>query len=187
MTSSDTAIIFFSGHGSYVYDRNGDESDGYDEVLIPYDCNPNDISTVIVDDEFNQWIDKLPTKKVLAIVDSCYSGTVTKNLSLKMSPKFFRGGKLGAPRSKRVNTKGAVIEGKTNETLLAASQDAQTALEKDGRGLFTVAFCQAVKNGAANILDAFHEARKKVLRASINQQEPMITGPRDLPRKIRLR
>ena len=35
--AGDTLVITFSGHGTYVPDANGDESDGLDEGLCPYD------------------------------------------------------------------------------------------------------------------------------------------------------
>jgi len=33
----DTVLIYFSGHGSQIPDDNGDEADGLDEVIYPYD------------------------------------------------------------------------------------------------------------------------------------------------------
>ena len=41
-----TLIVWYSGHGSYVRDTNGDEADGVDETLYLYDGN-------LVDDELN--------------------------------------------------------------------------------------------------------------------------------------
>jgi hypothetical protein len=41
-----TLIVWYSGHGTYVKDRSGDEADGYDEALCLYDGN-------LVDDDLN--------------------------------------------------------------------------------------------------------------------------------------
>jgi hypothetical protein len=40
----DTVIIFFSGHGLQIPDDNGDEADGKDEVICPYDQMTADIA-----------------------------------------------------------------------------------------------------------------------------------------------
>ena len=34
---SDRVVFYYSGHGSYVPDSNGDEADGVDEVLVTHD------------------------------------------------------------------------------------------------------------------------------------------------------
>lgn len=179
------ALVYFSGHGSYIEDNNGDEADGYDEVLIPYGFNPNEISTFMIDDEFNALIEKLDTSKVLVFIDACHSGTMSKDFG--MTPKFYRGGLLGQPRHSAFVTKGMVKEEGGSETLLAASREEQTAIEKDGRGLFTVQFCTAVDAGAATVYNAFRKAREQVLLISGNQQEPVIFGSDRLARELRLR
>ena len=39
---NDKIVIFFSGHGTQDIDDNNDETDGYDEFLVPYDFDDND-------------------------------------------------------------------------------------------------------------------------------------------------
>jgi len=70
----DKIIIFFSGHGTQDIDNNKDEKDGYDEFLVPYDFDENDISSAIRDDVFAYWINNLKSDNVLLIFDCCYSG-----------------------------------------------------------------------------------------------------------------
>jgi hypothetical protein len=48
-----TLLIWYSGHGSYTYDVNGDEGDGQDEVICLYDGN-------LLDDEINVILQKIP-------------------------------------------------------------------------------------------------------------------------------
>jgi len=43
--SGDLVVIQYSGHGSFVPDRNGDEPDGVDESLCPYDIMTKGVST----------------------------------------------------------------------------------------------------------------------------------------------
>lgn len=61
-----------SSHGSWIPDTNGDEPDGRDEVLCPYDYqNP------IIDDEIHTLISqRAPGSRVLLLTDTCHSGTV---------------------------------------------------------------------------------------------------------------
>src|SRR3712207_4242514 len=37
VATGDIVVFHFSGHGQQIQDNNGDEADGYDEALIPYD------------------------------------------------------------------------------------------------------------------------------------------------------
>lgn len=66
--------ISYSGHGSYVTDRNGDEDDSRDEVLVPIDCNTNGY---ISDDLLHKILKKInPRTKCICIFDCCHSGTI---------------------------------------------------------------------------------------------------------------
>lgn len=84
----DKIVIHFSGHGQQLQDLNGDEKDGLDEALVPYDA-PSKIQEHyqgekhIVDDEINGWINQLKAKigsdgHLLLILDSCHSGTASR-------------------------------------------------------------------------------------------------------------
>lgn len=68
-------FISYSGHGTYVTDTNGDESDRRDEALCPIDFDTNGL---IIDDEIKlQFINKLPSNvRLVMLIDSCHSGTV---------------------------------------------------------------------------------------------------------------
>jgi hypothetical protein len=35
--AGDLLCVFYSGHGSYTYDRNNDENTGYDQMIVPCD------------------------------------------------------------------------------------------------------------------------------------------------------
>jgi len=72
-------VFFYSGHGSFLDDDNGDESDGLDETIVPTDAKW-DGTNQIRDDEFNTLVTELRqyTKNITLIFDSCNSGTVTR-------------------------------------------------------------------------------------------------------------
>ena len=52
----DRVYIHYSGHGSYIRDRNNDELDGRDECLIPSDYNK---AGFITDDTLNSILNKI--------------------------------------------------------------------------------------------------------------------------------
>ena len=69
-------IFHYSGHGTYVADKNGDEPDGRDECLVPFDYKS---AGFITDDVLKTLYDRFPVSGNLTLVmDSCHSGTVNK-------------------------------------------------------------------------------------------------------------
>jgi metacaspase-1 len=67
----DKLVFSFSGHGSQILDKSGDELDGLDELIIPIDLK------YILDDELKAILDKHLKEGVelFALIDSCHSGT----------------------------------------------------------------------------------------------------------------
>ncbi|MFA5819519.1 MAG: caspase family protein [Bacteroidales bacterium] len=82
---NDMVIIFFSGHGTQIPDTDGDEDDGLDECLIPYDFDNQDYSSVICDDIFAYWVRNLQSEKILLIFDNCFSGGAAKEKGVLLS------------------------------------------------------------------------------------------------------
>ena len=75
--SGDVVVITYSGHGTYVPDTNGDEVDGLDEALCPYDLQTG--GEALVDDEINTLFSaRKAGVRLVLISDSCHSGTVTR-------------------------------------------------------------------------------------------------------------
>lgn len=68
----DLLFLLYSGHGSYVLDRNKDEKDGYDEIIVPSDLK------AILDDELKTIIQTYlkPNVTLFAMFDACFSGTI---------------------------------------------------------------------------------------------------------------
>lgn len=74
--SGDSIAITFSGHGTYVPDTDGDESDGLDEALCPHDIAQGH---PLIDDEIHGlFAERKAGVKILLLSDSCHSGTVTR-------------------------------------------------------------------------------------------------------------
>lgn len=72
---NDALFLHYSGHGGQTEDLDGDEDDGYDEVIYPVDYTR---AGHIVDDEIHFRVVK-PLQagvRLTAIFDSCHSGSV---------------------------------------------------------------------------------------------------------------
>lgn len=71
--AGDILVFTFSGHGTSVPDKDGDEIDGKDEALCLYDG-------LIIDDKIREMLSKKKDGvKLVFISDSCHSGTVTRS------------------------------------------------------------------------------------------------------------
>jgi hypothetical protein len=64
----DTVLIFWSSHGGRV--ETGNPARPYVYRLLPHDANPN----YFHEDEFGRWVQALDGRKVMVILDACYSG-----------------------------------------------------------------------------------------------------------------
>ncbi len=101
-------FVSYSGHGYYMQDYGGDESDGRDEVLCPIDCMVNGF---IKDDTIkSRLVDKLNSNVSLVFMsDSCHSGTV---LDLKYNYKCDKRNKCKTDRhSKKTKCDVVLISG----------------------------------------------------------------------------
>lgn len=87
----DIVAIHYSGHGQQIFDDNGDEPDGWDEALVPYNAavqydfkgNGYKGENHFRDDELGDYISKFRNKlgnsgQLLLILDSCHSGSSTR-------------------------------------------------------------------------------------------------------------
>ena len=81
----DIIFLQFSCHGQPFEDMNGDENDGWDESIIPYDAlmvyskGKYEGSNHITDDELHSYFQKLrrsvgTTGFVCAVIDACHAG-----------------------------------------------------------------------------------------------------------------
>lgn len=52
VTSGDLVVVYFSGHGAHIQDYDGDEEDGLDEFIVPFDAVMQSNSNIIIDDVF---------------------------------------------------------------------------------------------------------------------------------------
>jgi len=83
------AVYYQSGHGAQMVDKNGDEIDRLDEVVIPHDYAGYNASTqqlvnVISDDEIANIFKNLRENAYLSMIcDTCYSGGAARGVGNK--------------------------------------------------------------------------------------------------------
>ncbi|NQV19635.1 MAG: caspase family protein [Armatimonadetes bacterium] len=178
---NDLAIIFFSGHGTQVIDTDGDEDDGLDECLLPYDFDNEDYSTVIIDDVFAYWIKNLQSEKVLIIFDNCYSGGAAKQKGVSLKGVK---GNIG----KDDFTKDIVREVPRKGTaLFSASKADQVSFESKEfqNGIFTHFLLKSISsisdnnfNNIINLNELYYSTRQKTLEYTKDkfkkEQEPTL-------------
>lgn len=69
-------VFHYSGHGAYTPDQNGDEPDGRDECLVPYDYQT---AGKLTDDALKALYNLFPpTANLTLVMDSCHSGSVNR-------------------------------------------------------------------------------------------------------------
>jgi hypothetical protein len=76
----DDLVLFASTHGSHVPDQDGDEDDGYDEVLVTHDHDWE--RAALTDDELARALARVPDgARLAAIWDTCHAGTMQDTAS----------------------------------------------------------------------------------------------------------
>jgi hypothetical protein len=135
--SGDILFLSFSGHGINLKDRNGDEKDGLDEVIVPIDFE------YIIDDELNRLILENLKKDVtlFALFDCCHSGTI---LDLRYQYLDSTSFDKDTEHFKHLETEGNVI-------MISGCMDSQTSIDAYIRsagtyqGVMTLAFLESIK------------------------------------------
>jgi len=90
LAEEDWAVLFWSSHGTYDVDLDGDETDKYDEILCCYDINWDKKGRVLnglSDDKIAQIISKSRCRWAI-FIDACHSELFDKNFN-RWKPKTF--------------------------------------------------------------------------------------------------
>jgi hypothetical protein len=92
LQTGDIFFFHFSGHGQQVMDISGDEFDGLDEALVPFDAPAQYSDSYsgqdhLLDDELSIVLLDIrrklgPRGQVFVTLDACHSGTATRGLSV---------------------------------------------------------------------------------------------------------
>ncbi|MEP1598068.1 MAG: caspase family protein [Hyphomonas sp.] len=157
----DRVVFYFAGHGYRVPDRSNDEPDNRDEVLILSDAGKARGKGIIVDDYLREVFESIPDRRVLVVVDSCFSGTITRNvsdggsteLSRTLTADQFPFEPEAAPlpeRSRNLPGDNTIFQGQSHMSVWSAASHEQVALEVPQGGVFTRAFLSGIGQGLAD-------------------------------------
>ena len=205
----DVIYFHYSGHGQQIADQNGDEFDGLDESLVPFDyvsqSQADGAKTNLRDDKLGELLNELKDKmsvdgqlrgSITVTLDSCFSGSGTRgelNGGLRARGRAWDSEIDGAkpvinPRGKVDGPAGLVAEGQANANnyvlLTAASYD-QLAAETDSDnterlGLFTDAWVQALKVATnRTTVKDVYEDVYGKVTARATRQDPTLEGNGD--------
>lgn len=192
--SGDLVLITYSGHGSYIPDEDGDEPDGTDEVLCPWDIEKNG---PLSDDElYGLFSERQRGAKIVFVADSCHSGSVARFAPMHASssrthrvrflpPSTFLSEARVASFGLRTRAlrRSASPPGRYGSLLMAACQDSELSYdaEFDARpnGAYTYSALQALKTLPATATYAqWHRAIRGLLPTSEYPQTPNLYGSR---------
>lgn len=132
--SGDVLFFYYSGHGSYTYDRNNDETDGRDEMLVSSDLQ------AILDDELKTILQNSMPREVtiIGLFDSCHSGTI---LDLKYNY-------LDSNNYDKYSENNKVSECQGNVIMISGCMDTQTSaealIENKAQGALTWSFIDSI-------------------------------------------
>lgn len=201
----DRIAFTFSGHGTQVRDRDGDElADNMDEALCCYGCMADWNNGLILDDDLACEFRKLaPGVHLTVVLDACHSGSGTRN-SLTNGGEHYRRTRFMAPpmhiewRSAGVvlpvkrmgrgvlgwignRTRGEVVVPTLNHVLLSGCRADQTSADAFIDG----SYCGALSHHALKALEANRAAKATQTLKDLNErlkqarfeQEPQLEGP----------
>lgn len=202
--SGDTLLFHYSGHGTQIPERVGDEIDGLDECIVPYDFDFD--APGLTDNDFRELFGNLPAGvKLMVILDCCHSGTGTRGDSIKVRGflppmdilnRVYEFTFEGSPlpvfklREEFVTKKRRLLRDTKREKdeylpiALAACKDHQTAKEYAvggaNYGAFTYFLCHEVyKNKGKKLTygNLMKTCGQSIKFADIQDQTPQLSGP----------
>jgi uncharacterized caspase-like protein len=181
--AGDRLLFHFSGHGSQIRDRDGDElKDGLDEILCPHDMDWE--GSYIVDDDLKKIFSALPAGVHLEVLlDACHSGTGTREaaaLSMLPAAHGFKSRFLAPPIDILCRQMGEEdlpltrllkATNPTNHVLFSGCRNNQTSADAyiggTYNGAFTYYFCRHIRDVGGTLSRA--ELLRR-LRASLKHE-----------------
>ncbi len=146
LTANDNFIFYYTGHGYYTKDINGDEADGKDEALVLSDGVKNKL---FIDDALFGYLNAIKAKK-LVILDSCHSGTAFKAFGDKPKPKTITNSQVsGIIKTKAFRVVDSRLA-KGEYIVFSASKDKEQSLDTPNGGMFTNALLHQFSNGGTS-------------------------------------
>ncbi|WP_420456328.1 DUF7379 domain-containing protein [Rubrivirga sp.] len=196
----DVVVVHYAGHGSQITDLEGDEPDGLDETLVPYDgvreSGPN---TDVTDDEIHAWIQRVTAKTpfLTLLFDCCHSGTITRDVfgarARALPPDTRPAGEIGRAPAGHSTRAAATAEGPSGwlplhdrYVLIAGCRDEESSYEyRDAEtgaqhGALTFFLSRALRDATPGTTyrDVYDRVRPLVTAHS-SKQNPQMEGALD--------
>lgn len=177
--AGDHIAITYSGHGTQVYDRSGDEPDGYDEAICLYDGNFIDdkVADLIrfIKDDVNAFFN----------FDACFSGTATRN-RMGVNIKFRKTDEIPMnKRNKRRKRFGrSIVVSGMKEVFMSGCSDKEYSYDAFdlNNGAQTYYALDTFVRGMA--FKEWHTAVRKKLPSSKYPQSPQLEGTNEKINKV---
>jgi len=193
---NDIVYIHFSTHGQQVVDTDGDEEDGLDEAIIPYDARKTFEKGVyegknhLIDDELNILLSAVRKKigksgTLLVVIDACHSGDATRGnsndydtIAVRGTSDVFQIGLKAKYNPKLIKTIDWVV--------ISATQSYQNNYEYEVNGTYYGSLSYAIhlalpeltnKDDYNGMFKAIQKSRED-MNVSRYPQRPMIDGDR---------
>jgi hypothetical protein len=197
--AGDTVFVHFSGHGSNVPDKSGDEADHRDEILCPSNLDWKD---PLLDDSLRRLFDQAPKNvNITVVMDCCHSGTNTRvafapgakqavqrflpcplDLMAAESGRELTGALRGSRVKRRAQAGHSDIKDvNVPEILITGCRDYQTSADAyiagDFHGALTYSLVDAIRqtNGKLTYRE-LHEASQRNLADGGFEQIPQLEG-----------
>lgn len=178
MKWGDRFIFTYSGHGTWVPDQDGDESDHRDEALYMAD------GELILDDDLQNVFAATPAGSgSLILSDSCHSGTVSRFVgqTFERTPRFISPFEIGLMTEERaIRLEAATTPATPRRTASLISGCADTEYSYDAwfgsraNGAFSRAGIDAYQAGIS--LNAWFKRIRSILPNGSYPQSPQLTA-----------
>lgn len=191
---NDIIYVHFSTHGQQVIDLDGDEEDGLDEAIIPFDAHKTFLKGIyegknhLTDDELNKILSTLRKKigktgSLVVVIDACHSGDATRGNVNDSDSIFIRGTSEVFQAGTQKGYTGNVLK-PVDWVVISAAQSYQNNYEYRNNGSFYGSLSYAIKltlpdiTDKENFSDMFKiiQKRREEMNVARYPQRPMIEG-----------
>lgn len=186
----DSLVITYSGHGTWVPDSTGDEPDGRDEALCPYDLATR--GALLDDDIHTLFSQRAAGVRIVLLSDSCHSGSVTRGTEEDLDPGVprirFMPPEAWMPKDQLPPAQLRAVQPRAGFTraggdlLLAGCQDTEysydTSFRGRANGAFTYYALKTLREARPKNYDAWFKAIRTCLPSTRLPQSPQIYGTR---------
>jgi hypothetical protein len=186
----DSLVITYSGHGTWVPDSSGDEPDGRDEALCPYDLATKG---ALLDDDIHALFSRRAAGvRIVLISDSCHSGSVSRGREDDLDPgvprirfmppeAWMAKDQLPAAQLRAAIPRGGFTRA-GGDLLLAGCLDTEysydTSFKGRPNGAFTYYALKALREAKPATYEAWFTAIRTYLPSTRLPQSPQIFGTR---------